>query len=76
MVLIGCLTVVMFFIRKQVHDMTLGFFGEVCAVGSMLVYISTPYGNHWVPYLSIMFSLFAGVVATVCKSQLSKVLMD
>ena len=73
MVLFGCLTVVMFLIKKQVHDMTLGFVGEVCAIGSMLVYVFTPYGNNWVPYLSIIFSLVTGVVGTVCKSQLSKV---
>jgi len=73
-VLLGCVTVVIYMIsRLRVHDMTLGALGEIGAICQMVSMIVTPYGNYYVPYIGQLFNLFAGVVGTVCKSTLTKI---
>ena len=62
--------------HKRVHDMTLGALGEIGAICQMVSMIVTPYGNYYVPYIGQLLNLFAGVVGTVCKSTLTKVMSE
>ena len=46
--------------------------GEASVIMMYLALIITPYDNHYVPYVGLVFNLLPGVVGTVCKSMLTK----
>jgi len=73
MVLIGCLTIINFLIGYvKIDDLTLGMIGQFAVIFGYLILLSTPYGNHWVPFIAMLANLFSGGVGTACKSYLCK----
>jgi len=73
-ILIGCLTIMQILIVKfKLADMTLAIIASICNIVFGTVLFVTPYGNHWLPYIGLPFSLLCGIVGTAIKSTVTKI---
>ena len=75
MIMIGILTIIPFLILK-LHwtDMTIGFWGCFFYAGSAFVFIISPYGNEYIPYIAVVCNMFSGACLPMVKSSLTKII--
>jgi len=73
-IFIGCTTIIPILIVKyKMADMTLAILATVTNIAICTLMFSTPYNNHWMPYVGTVFQLFTGIVGTTIKSTMTKI---
>ena len=73
--IIGCATLAPFLMLKLCWaDMTIGMAASAMLAAQISAYIFCPYGNYYVPYIGMFFTLLCGTMLAVVKSTLTKII--